>query len=198
VRHSGKLNIKMEQLDECIGCETGAECDWAHRGEDGKYFPECCTRAAELERVTSKDKTELPPPPPPEGHIGIFTPPEYASLEAALHILKLEDQVNDQQKQIEELQRELEQEKKRFPTFRRPIAQGWGWLTPEDMKDDHRETGEALLKYMERVEQTRELPLGAIWRVHRENYGATIRIQTIMRGRCARRLARRMRWLRCS
>ena len=97
VCHSGKLNIKMEQLDECIGCETGADCDLAHRGEDGRYHPECCTRAAEHERMKSKGERE---------------PPAYASVEAALHILELEDRVKEQQKQIEELQRELEQEKK--------------------------------------------------------------------------------------
>ena len=88
VRHSGKLNIKMEQLDECIGCETGAECDGAHRGEYWRYHPECCTRAAELERMQSK---------------GEHKPPAYASVEAALHILDLEDRVKEQQKQIDSL-----------------------------------------------------------------------------------------------
>ncbi len=84
VRHSGKLNIKMEQLDECIGCETGAECDGAHRGEDGRYHPECCTRAAKNARLRKATAA-------------------YASVEAALHILDLEDRVKEQQKQIEGL-----------------------------------------------------------------------------------------------
>ena len=41
------------EMDQCIGCETGCDNDGAHRDESGNYHPECCTRAAELEKSTT-------------------------------------------------------------------------------------------------------------------------------------------------
>ena len=128
VRHSGKLNIKMEQLNECNdyepasesdyewcgGCETGADCDLAHRSEDGRYHPECCTRAAQFEREVETGVRRAT--------MSLYWGYRRRSEEEE-HVWRnvvgeLEDRVKEQQKQIEELQRELEQEKKRFPTVR--------------------------------------------------------------------------------
>lgn len=41
-------NPKDEEIpDECLGCETGADCDGAHRLLNGDFHPKCCTHAAE-------------------------------------------------------------------------------------------------------------------------------------------------------
>jgi len=37
--------------DECLGCDTGCDYDGSHRDESGNYHPNCCTRAAEIERM---------------------------------------------------------------------------------------------------------------------------------------------------
>ena len=45
--------LELSINDECIGCETGCDNDGSHRDESGNYHPECCTRAAELEKSKS-------------------------------------------------------------------------------------------------------------------------------------------------
>ena len=48
---SSEDDEEEEIPEECLGCETGAECDGAHRLENGDFHPNCCTRAAEAERA---------------------------------------------------------------------------------------------------------------------------------------------------
>jgi hypothetical protein len=49
--------IDVPESDECIGCETGCDCDDAHRDESGNYHPMCCSRAAEKAEVAHVVKT---------------------------------------------------------------------------------------------------------------------------------------------
>jgi hypothetical protein len=116
--------------------------------------------------------------------------------------LSLEEKVSKQAARIAELEAELELERKRFPKYRRPQSMRDMHLFPEkDQKEMLKSWSEefsrlpALLKYMERVEQTRELPLGAGWLKPREKVGAALRIQTMVRGRKARRRIKDMRWV---
>jgi len=48
--------VEMDYQDECIGCETGVDFMGAHQLDCGRYYPNCCTRAAELEREKEKEK----------------------------------------------------------------------------------------------------------------------------------------------
>ena len=43
-------------LEECVGCETGVDYMGAHMGNDGFYHKFCCTREAEIERMTNQFK----------------------------------------------------------------------------------------------------------------------------------------------
>jgi hypothetical protein len=43
---------------ECLGCESGTDEDQAHRLEDGRFHPNCATRAAEEEKEKELDMEE--------------------------------------------------------------------------------------------------------------------------------------------
>ena len=99
--------------------------------------------------------------------------------------LSLEEKVLKQSARIAELEAELELERKRVPEKgQKEMLKSWS---------EEFSRFPALLKYMERVEQTMELPLGAAWLKPREKVGAALRIQTIARGRIWRKRRRIMR-----
>ena len=41
-------------IEECLGCETGTGSDQAHRLENGRFHPNCATRAAEQEKELNR------------------------------------------------------------------------------------------------------------------------------------------------
>ncbi len=51
---------ELDELEECLGCETGVDYIGAHLDECGKYNKFCCTRAAETERNMLNNKKLKP------------------------------------------------------------------------------------------------------------------------------------------
>jgi len=53
-KESSVMTPSLNEVYECIGCETGADCDSSHQMDNGEYYPGCycCDHENKSEPVT--------------------------------------------------------------------------------------------------------------------------------------------------